>query len=75
MYNTYVITNSQNIFYGAEMNKPVFVNSILTVKASTPEVAKAAEQESNETAMTLTEAKHLIAEIFKKNGKSDIQSA
>lgn len=57
------------------MNKPVFVNSILTVKASTPEVAKAAEQEASSNDLTQDDAKRLIAEIFKKNGKSDIQSA
>jgi hypothetical protein len=74
VYNTYVTTNPRNILYGAEMNKPVFINSILTVKASTPEVAKAAEQEAGSNDLTQDDAKRLIAEIFKKNGKSDIQS-
>lgn len=57
------------------MNKPVFINSILTVKASTPEVAKAAQQEADETELTAAEAKKLIVEIFKKDGKSNVQSA
>jgi hypothetical protein len=38
-------------------------------------VAKAAQQEADETELTAAEAKKLIVEIFKKDGKSNVQSA
>lgn len=60
---------------GDNMNKPIFINSILTVKPSTIKVAKAAKQEVDDNELTPDMAKKLIAEIFKKDGKSNIQSA